>query len=99
MAIKHSGLKFLTAFLKAHFKEGLIKIKEAKGGMVITGMNWLRVVERWFNGSSHIGTDGSHSAVNALIRHVTVKEVETHKGKLEEVQAQEMERFQEERCE
>ena len=37
--IKHSGLKSLTAFLKAHAKEGLIKIKETKGGMTITGTN------------------------------------------------------------
>jgi translation initiation factor 2D len=35
--IKHSGFKSLTVFLKASAKEGLIKIKESKGGIVITG--------------------------------------------------------------
>ena len=41
--IKHSGFKSLTAFLKASAKEGLIKIKENKGGMVVTGMSQLLV--------------------------------------------------------
>ena len=35
--IKHSGFKSLTVFLKASAKEGLIKIKETKGGVVLTG--------------------------------------------------------------
>ena len=35
--IKHSGYKSLTAFLKASAKEGLIKIKETKGEVVVTG--------------------------------------------------------------
>ena len=35
--IKHSGFKTLTAFLKSSAKEGLIKIKEIKGGVVVTG--------------------------------------------------------------
>lgn len=39
MDIKHSEFKSLTLFLKASTKEGLIKIKEAKGGMVVTGVN------------------------------------------------------------
>ena len=41
--IKHSGFKSLTAFLKASAKEGLIKIKENKGGMIVTGMSQFRV--------------------------------------------------------
>jgi translation initiation factor 2D len=36
--IKHSGFRSLALFLKANAKEGLIKIKENKGGMVVTGM-------------------------------------------------------------
>ena len=36
--IKHSGFKSLAVFLKASAKEGLIKTKESKGGMVVTGM-------------------------------------------------------------
>ena len=35
--IKHSGYKSLTAFLKASAKEGLIKVKETKGEVVVTG--------------------------------------------------------------
>ena len=41
MDIKHSGFKSLTAFLKANAKEGLIKIKETKGGVVVTGTELL----------------------------------------------------------
>ena len=41
----------------------------------------------------------SHSDVQAHVRHVTVKEVEEHKEKLEEAQAREMEKLQEERRE
>ena len=36
--IKHSNFKSLTAFLKLSAKEGLIKIKERKGEVVVTGM-------------------------------------------------------------
>ena len=35
--MKRSGFKSLTVFLKASAKEGLVKIKESKGGMVVTG--------------------------------------------------------------
>ena len=93
--IKHSGFKSLTVFLKACAKEGLIKIKETKGGMVVTGTNRLRAVEGYFNESFVIGVDESHSGVRAHVRHVTVQDVEAHKGKQEEVQTQEEERFQE----
>ena len=41
--IKHSGFKTLTAFLKSSAKEGLIKIKEMKGGVVVTGAEPLTV--------------------------------------------------------
>jgi len=37
--IKHSGFKSLTVFLRASAKEGLIKIKENKGRMVVTGVD------------------------------------------------------------
>ncbi|KAF9649472.1 hypothetical protein BDM02DRAFT_3230271 [Thelephora ganbajun] len=37
--VKHSEFKSLTAFLKVSAKEGLIKIKETKGGMVVTGVD------------------------------------------------------------
>jgi len=63
--------------------------------MAVAGTNQLRVVERWF----YRGVDGSYSDVQAHVRPVTVKKVEEHKGKLEEVPAQEMEGFQEERRE
>ena len=43
--------------------------------------------------------DGAHSGVRAHVCHVTVKEVETHKGGREEAQSQEVEKFQEERHE
>ena len=36
--IKHSGYKSLTAFLKASAKDGLIKVKETKGEVVVTGV-------------------------------------------------------------
>lgn len=36
--IKHSAHKSLTAFLKANAKEGLIKLKESKGEVTVTGM-------------------------------------------------------------
>jgi len=35
--IKHSVFKSLTPFLKSSAKEGLIKIKETKGGVVVSG--------------------------------------------------------------
>jgi len=97
--IKHSEFKSLTAFLKACAKEGLIKIKETKGGMVVISTNQLRVVERRFNGNFYIGVDKSHPDVQAHVHHVTIKDVEEHKGKQGEAQAQEMENFQEERRE
>ncbi|KAF9783951.1 hypothetical protein BJ322DRAFT_1109804 [Thelephora terrestris] len=37
--IKHSEFRSLAVFLKASAKEGLIKIKENKGGMVVTGVD------------------------------------------------------------
>ena len=43
--IKHSGFKSLTAFLKASAKEGLIKTKEIRGEVVVTGTNYLGIVE------------------------------------------------------
>jgi translation initiation factor 2D len=39
--IKHSGHKSLTAFLKASAKEGLIKLKESKGEVVVTGTYFI----------------------------------------------------------
>lgn len=45
MDIKHSGFKSLTAFLKASTREGLIKTKKTKEGVVVTGTNqllWLK---------------------------------------------------------
>ena len=39
--------------------------------------------------------DESHSGIRAHVRHVAVKEVETHKGKREEAQSQEIEKLQE----
>jgi len=41
--IRHSGFKSLTAFLVESTKEGLIKTKNTKEGLVITGMNQPRV--------------------------------------------------------
>jgi len=68
--------------------------------VAVAGTNQLRAVERWFDRGLYIGVDGSYSDdVQAHVRPVTVKEVEEHKGKLEEVRAQEMEGFQEERRE
>lgn len=90
--IKHSGFKSLTVFLKASAKEGLIKIKESKGGVVITGMYQSPAGIAMAYGDFTAGVDGSHSSVQAHVRHVTVKDVELHKGKQEEVQAQEMEK-------
>ena len=78
----------MTLFLKASTKEGLIKIKEAKGGMVVTGMNRVHEGPGWFDENFATGVDGSHSSVRAHVRHVTVKDVGTHKGKQEEEQAQ-----------
>jgi translation initiation factor 2D len=46
--IKHSGYKSLTAFLKSSAKEGLIKLKESKGEVVITGMYHLGEVQVFF---------------------------------------------------
>ncbi|KAF9784781.1 hypothetical protein BJ322DRAFT_1109491 [Thelephora terrestris] len=37
--IKHSGHKSLTAFLKASAREGLIRLKESKGELVVTGVD------------------------------------------------------------
>ena len=99
MDIKHSGFKSLTVFLKACAKEGLIKIKETKGGMVVTGTNQFCVVGQWFNGGFQIGVDATHPVVRAHARHVTIKEVEAHKGKREEAQTQEFEKHKEERRE
>ena len=67
--------------------------------MVVTGTNQLRAAERRFNGDFYTGVDRSHSDVQAHVHHVTIKDVEGHKGKQGEAQAQEMERFQEERHE
>ena len=97
--IKHSGFKSLTAFLKVRAKEGLIKIKETKAGVVVTGTNKLHVIKGWFNGVVIIGVDGSHPAVQAHVRHVTVKDVEAHKEKQVQVQAQEVDKTGEQRRE
>ena len=43
--------------------------------------------------------DGSRPSVRAHVRHVTVKDVEAHKEKQEEVQAQEMGKAEEQRRE
>lgn len=43
--IKHSGHKSLTAFLKASAKEGLIKIKEIKGEVAVTGVYHVELFE------------------------------------------------------
>jgi translation initiation factor 2D len=87
--IKHSRFKSITAFLKASAKEGLINIKETKGAAVVTGMHYRHVTEGWINEGSNVGVDGSHSSVRAHISHVTVKDVEVHEEKQEEVQTRE----------
>jgi len=42
-----------------------------------------------------LGVDGSHPSVQAHVRHVTIKDIEAHKEKEEEVQTQEMEKARE----
>ena len=42
-----------------------------------------------------IGVNGSHPSVQAHVHHVTVKDVEAHKAKQEEVQTMEMEKAKE----
>lgn len=96
--IKHSGFKSLTVFLKASAKEGLIKIKETKGGVVITGTNQLCAAERTLD-EPNTGVDGSHPSVQAHVRHVTVKEAVGYNENPKEVQDQGMEKFQEKRHE
>ena len=51
--IKHSGYKSLTAFLKANAKEGLIKLKESKGEVVVTGAYRIHKVS-FISRSDHI---------------------------------------------
>jgi len=97
--IKHSGFKSLTAFLKASAKEGLVKIKETKGGVVITGMSQLCFVKGWLNEDPNTGVDGSHPSIQAHVRHVTVKEAEEYNEKQKETQDQGMGKFQENRHE
>lgn len=78
--VKHSGFKSLTAFLKASTKEGLIRTKKTKEGVVITGTNQLLVVEGWFSEGSDIGVNESHPSVRAHVHHVTIKDTEARKG-------------------
>ena len=80
MDIKHSGFKSLTTFLKASAKEGLVKIKETKGGVVVIGTNHLQLSkDGLINEDFDIGVDGSHSSVQAHIHHAIVKDAETRK--------------------
>ena len=41
--VKHSTFKNVKSFLKAATKEGLIKVKETKGDIVITGDDALQL--------------------------------------------------------
>lgn len=87
--IKHSGFKSLNVFLKARAKEGLINIKESKGGMVITGKDWPSVGLRTLHRRFTIGVEGSHPSVRAHVRDVAVKDVKVRREK--HIQPQEME--------
>ena len=89
MDIKHSGSKTLTLFLKARAKEGLIKVKESKGGMVITGMNWPSVSIMMPHGHFTTGVDESHPSVRAHVREATAKDAKVRKE--EPVQPREIE--------
>jgi hypothetical protein len=90
--IKHSGFKSLIAFIKASAQEGLIELKEVKGGVAVTGTNPLRVVQGRFNRVFNIGVNGSHPSVRAHAGYVTVKDVKLRRGKQKEVQTQETEK-------
>lgn len=57
--IKHSGYKSLTAFLKANAKEGLIKLKESKGEVVVTGAYRIDKVF-FFSRSDHAQVSTHH---------------------------------------
>jgi hypothetical protein len=85
--IKHSGYKSLTSFLKASAKEGLIKLKETKGEVVVTGTQ--RLVRVLFLLKHYAGVDQSHSSVGGHSSHITVKDVEEKKERKEERERQE----------
>jgi hypothetical protein len=58
----------LTAFLKASAKEGLIKVKETKGEVVVTGAYWIcgvRVCSRL--GVTQVSTNRIQVSTNTLI--------------------------------
>ena len=86
--IKHSGYKSLTAFLKASAKEGLIRVKEIKGEVVVTGAYRIYGV-RVHSLKSHTGVNQSHSSVDGHLIHVTVKDVEEKEERKEERERQE----------
>ena len=73
--IKHSGYKSLTAFLKASAKEGLIKVKETKGEVMITSALCIHKV-RVALLKCHTGVNNSHPSVDGHPNHITVKDVE-----------------------
>ncbi|KAH9915323.1 uncharacterized protein B0H18DRAFT_886092 [Fomitopsis serialis] len=85
---KHSTYKSVKAFLKACAKDGLIKLKDAKGGdVVVTG----KAAVRQISCDPIQKADDPHSDVNDHRQHRTVKEVELRQQKAEDRERRERE--------
>ena len=95
MDIKHSEHKSLTAFLKVSAKEGLIKLKESKGEVMVTGVYRIDEVRVLFSLRCYAGVDRSHPSIDEHANHVTVQEIEEKKGRREEQERQEEQKAKE----
>ena len=67
---------------RASAREGLIRIEETKGGVVVTGTSYPHVLKsRSIDEGFNAGMDESCSSVPTHVRRGTAKDVEAHKGR------------------
>ena len=90
--IKHSTYKSVKAFLKASAKEGLLKLKETKGDVVVTGTcqdNTVIVLIPTRSSCVYTAVFPKHPAVTSHRPHKTIHSVEAKREKAEEKERQE----------
>ena len=87
--IKQSTYKSVKTFLKACAKEGLIKLKESKGDVVVTGEFWFLV--RKLTLTTSTGVFSAHPEVTSRRPHRTIQSVEAKREKAEERERKEKE--------
>lgn len=95
MDVRHSEYKSLTPFLKASAKEGLIKVKETKGEVVVTCGYCFDNARVCSHSDPYAGVNQSHSSIDEHPDHLTVKDVEEKKERNEERERREEQKAKE----